>query len=180
MRTASAESSGGSVLGMATTAVKPPSAAARVPDSTVSASSSPGLAQMGVEIDQTGRHHAPAGVEDPGPAGNLEVLADRGDPVPLDRHVGPSLAVAVDDRAASDHDRPRGTAAQPRRRSLERSLAEQEEEDGHPDRHAVAHLVGDVGRGQLGHLRGDLDPADHRARVQHDRVRAEQAGPARR
>ena len=36
-----------------------------------------------------------------------------------------------------------------------------------------------TGRGQLGHVRGDLDPADHRARVHHDRVRAEQAGPAR-
>ena len=41
-RTAAAESSAGSVLGMATTAVNPPSAAAREPVSTVSASSRPG------------------------------------------------------------------------------------------------------------------------------------------
>ena len=42
LRTASAESSAGSVLGMATTAVKPPREAARVPDSMVSDSSRPG------------------------------------------------------------------------------------------------------------------------------------------
>ena len=81
--TTAASSSGGSVFGMATTAVYPPRAAARAPVSTVSASSRAGLAQVGVEVDQPGRddaagrveHHAPA-VEPRRPDGRDHAVLD--------------------------------------------------------------------------------------------------------
>ena len=86
------ESMAGSVLGMATTAVKPPRAAARVPVSTVSASSA-GLAQVGVQVDEAGATTQP-------PASRRrsrdEVVADGGDPALLDDDVGDRAAGAVD------------------------------------------------------------------------------------
>ena len=55
-----APSIAGSVLGIATKAVNPPSAAARAPDSTVSASSRTRFAAMGVEVHEPGTRCKPA------------------------------------------------------------------------------------------------------------------------
>ena len=61
--------------------------------------------------------------------------------------------VLVDHRAAPDHQRRTVAAggpipgAQARTPPSDRSLAEQQEEHGHPDGHAVAHLLGDEGAG---------------------------------
>ena len=65
-RRRSAVSATGSVLAIACTAVKPPSAAAAEPVAMVSASSRPGLAQVGVQVDEAGQQHQPVGVDDLG------------------------------------------------------------------------------------------------------------------
>src|SRR5271165_1706292 len=178
VRTASAESSGGSVLGIATTAVKPPSAAARVPDSTVSASSSPGWRRWVWRSTRPGATTHPPASRTRAPRGTSRsspTAAIRSPSTATSARRSPSRSMTLPPRMTTVLAAPRSAT----RCSLEGSLTEQEEQDGHPDRDAVAHLVGDVGRGQLGNVRGDLDPADHRSRVQYHGVRAEQAGTAR-
>ena len=66
-RATAALSIGGSVLGMATTAVNPPSAAARAAALDGLGFLAAGLAQMGVQVDESRGHQAPAGVEHGGP-----------------------------------------------------------------------------------------------------------------
>ena len=67
-----------------------------------------GLAEVGVQVDQTGRHDAAAGVERATPQTRplRQSLADRGDvTVRIDDHVGVPLARGVDDGAAGDRQR---------------------------------------------------------------------------
>ncbi len=89
-------STGGSVLGMATTAVNPPSAAARAPVSTVSASSAPGWRRWVWRSTRPGATRQP-------PASST--VAPRGD-----RHAGPTST------HFTRRDRRRRRGARPRRR----------------------------------------------------------------
>jgi hypothetical protein len=64
------------------------------------------LAQVGVEVDQPRPHPAAAAVEDPCPLLG-QALAHRGHRTTGHEHVGPSGALAVDDRAALQEQRRR-------------------------------------------------------------------------
>ena len=93
--TTAGSSSGGVVFGIATTAVKPPSAAARAPVSTVSASSMPGSRRCTWRSTSPGATTQPdaSSVSSPGEAG-----ADVDDVAAADEHVGDALARRVDAR----------------------------------------------------------------------------------
>ena len=92
----------GSVLGMATTAVKPPSAAARAAALDGLRFFLTGLAEVGVQVDESGRDDAPVGSS---MFGRGEVGADRDDaPVVADDHVGVARSpVGIDHPAAFEN-----------------------------------------------------------------------------
>ena len=94
LRTASAESRAGSVLGMATTAVNPPSGAARVPVSMVSDSSRPGWRRWVCRSTRPGATTQPPASSTVAPGRPGQAVLDRHHPAGLDQHVGPPLAVA--------------------------------------------------------------------------------------
>ena len=100
------ESWAGSVFGIATTAVYPPSAAARAPGLDRLGLLVPRLAQVGVEIDEAGAHDATRGIEHRDTlAVAVEVLADGDDDVAVDQHVGRAFAGLVEHEPVLDHDR---------------------------------------------------------------------------
>ena len=131
-----------------------------------------GLAQVGVQVDQPGGHQAAAGVEHGRPGRHGHVGLDGHHRAALDDHVGSDhgpTGVRTDHRAAPDDDdgwtgrparrhagdrRPGGdspSSATPDPDDVGHLLAtdggrvrpEQQEEHGHPHRHAVGHLSGD-------------------------------------
>ena len=89
------------MFGIATTAVKPPSAAARLPVSIVSASSLPGSRRWAWRSTNPGATTQPGGVEHVVAVAGCEVVADVGDDAVVDADVGAALAALVDDRAAA-------------------------------------------------------------------------------
>ena len=86
--TTPAVSATGSVLAIACTAVKPPSAAAWVPVSTVSASSRPGSRRWVCRSTRPGQRDQPVGVDDLGAARRVEAVADLGDHAVAEQQVG--------------------------------------------------------------------------------------------
>ena len=88
-RSTGAESTVGSVLGIAITATKPPAAAERVPESRSSLCSWPGRAQVHVRVDEAGEQVAALAVEHLGAGGRLERAgrAELGDLAAADEHV---------------------------------------------------------------------------------------------
>ncbi len=103
-RTTAALSMAGVVLGIATTAVNPPRAAQRLPDSIVSASSLPGWRRWACRSTSPGATtHPPA---------SSTTSPERSSPTPTttpsrDHHVGPARPRCVDDRPALQHRRRR-------------------------------------------------------------------------
>lgn len=63
-----------------------------------------GLAQVGVEVDQAGSHHAAPGVEHLVAVAGGEVGPDGGDASAADRDVAAPNAAGIDDAAALDHE----------------------------------------------------------------------------
>ena len=93
------------MFGIATTAVNPPSAAARAPVSIVSASSLPGSRKCTWMSTSPGATTQPSASSTRAPAGASSAGADLGDHAVAHQHVGDALAGLVD-----AHDR-RGRAA---------------------------------------------------------------------
>ena len=83
---------------MATTAVKPPRAAARAAGLDRLGLLPPGLAQVGVQVDQAGADDAAAGVEHPVAGRGRRPTATIA--AVVDDHVGAARAGGVDHRAA--------------------------------------------------------------------------------
>ena len=90
------------VFGIATTAVKPPSAAAAAAGLDRLGVLVARLAQVHVQVDQAGGDDAAAGVEDP--SGPVEPGRRPRRPPVADQHVGDPLATAVDDAPALDEE----------------------------------------------------------------------------
>ena len=192
-RTTLASSMAGSVLGMATTAVYPPRAAAREPVSTVSASSRPGWRRWVWRSTRPGATtHPPA---------SSSVSPDRSGPTAT-THPSSITTSARRRPVASITSPPRITRVTPhlrRRRRRSRRLLpdppappaprparaacprparpEQLEQHRHAHRHPVGHLLGDDRTGQGRHLGGDLDAAVHRAGVHDEGVGRQPGGP---
>ena len=176
-RTTPALSMAGSVLGIATTAVKPPSAAARAPVSTVSASSRPGWRRW------VWRSTRPGATTQP-PASStvaaVEVRADGHDRGRPDRPRRPAARPGgVHHGAAPEDERqPFGSSLRSAVGTAElHARAQQPVQDGHPHGHAVGDLGGDDRVGQVGDLGGDLDAAVHRTGVHDQRVAGQPPGP---
>ena len=70
----------------------------------------PGLAQVGVEVDEAGGHHAAGGVEDDV---GVEVSADDGDGAVAHNDVGAPPAAAVEHLAAFQDDRAHSSTPDP-------------------------------------------------------------------
>ena len=110
--TTAASSSGGSVLGMQTTAVQPPSAAARAPVSIVSASSRPGSRKCTWMSTRPGATTQPSASSTSAPADGARPGADLGDHAVDDAHVGRPA------RPFSSTTRPPGAGTTLRQRDL--------------------------------------------------------------
>jgi hypothetical protein len=152
--TTAASSSGGSVFGMQTTAVQPPSAAARGPSRRLRLLA-PGFAEVHLDVDETGRDHAALGVEHGAPApAPARLPTSATDPSTHERRAPRSRL--VDDASArsrqlrqSDLPIPGATTTRP------------------CGRRPVRDLFGHERPGRVGDLRRDLDAAVHRAGVHH-------------
>ena len=160
----------------------------------------PGLAQMGVEVDEARGHQASAGVEHRGAARARQVGPDRERPLrPRPRRrptrspvasttVPPRItmlraaATARPDSAAQPPTTSRGSraSARRRRRRAHLTLPEQQEEHRHAHRHAVGHLAQHERLRQVGDVVGDLDAPVHRPGMHHEGVVGQQTGPTRR
>ena len=154
-----------------------------LPVSTVSASSRPGWRRWVCRSTRPGADEATRGVEHRG-AGRASRSARRTTARrrrrPADAPVV-DAARPVDDRRHRDRRSPASGPPADRQLTATRSTPrpEEEEQHGHPHRHAVGHLPGDHRAGQVGHVGGDLDPADHRPGVgDHGVVGQSRARPA--
>ena len=171
-RSTGAESTVGSVLGIATTATYPPAAAARVPESRSSLCSWPGRAQVHVRVDEGGEQVAALAVEHLGAVGRLERAgrADLGDLAAAHedvvRRVDPGARVehvgAADEQvgrrllAMVEHAHapaPAGVAGGAVRRGAARQQLVQ---DRHPHDHAGRDLLADDRLRGVDHLGGEL------------------------
>jgi hypothetical protein len=74
-------------LAIAQTAVKPPAAAARVPEADGLLVLEAGLAQVHVDVDEPRAHDLPGGVEDRGAVGHGQLAAHALDAAAADEHV---------------------------------------------------------------------------------------------
>src|SRR5262245_25120046 len=168
--TTAASSSGGSVFGMHTTAVQPPSAAARAPLSTSSASSRPGSRKCTWRSTSPGATTAPSA---------SSTVAPR--PASSD---GPTSVMTPSTMRTSATRSPSWSSTRPPRTNISgldnrASCAEQGPEHGHAYGDAVRDLFGDERARRARDLVGDLHPAVHRTRV-HDEGVGLQARGARR
>src|ERR1700722_5506412 len=178
--TTPAVSATGSVLAIACTAVNPPSAAARVPDATVSASSRPGSRRWVCRSTRPGRATRPAAssTRAPGGAGPSPTLSITPSRITTSAGLPPSGRAPLISQTPWLVLMPLSfvpacapTAACPPTGSwLRLGPAEQQVQHGHPHADPVGHLLHDGGPGRVRHVGGDLDAAVHRARVHHDGV----------
>ena len=171
------ESCAGSVLGIATTAVNPPSAAARLPVSIVSASSRPGSRRW------TWRSTKPGATTQPAASSTSSPSAGRG------RSPTSAITAVVD---ATSADALAGLVERPSRRvitrrghahaSLSRSRPSRAGRTAPPcaprRRWSPAAVI--TAPGSSAGSTSHLDAAVHRAGVHHQRVLARAARPARR
>ena len=178
-RTTPALSMAGSVLGMATTAVKPPSAAARDAGLDRLGLLPAGLAQVGVEVDQPGRDDAAAGVEHverrrarraARPTATMRPPSTR----PRRPGARPVASTTVPPRMTTSRRRDLSRAASPSCTPAPSSRNRTAMRTATP----LATWLGDHGAGQVGHLGGDLDAPVHRAGV-HDEGVVRAAAAAR-
>src|SRR4051794_20389732 len=184
--TTPAVSATGSVLAIACTAVNPPSAAARLPVSTVSVSSRPGSRRWVCRSTRPGSTISPAA------STTAAVGTDSDSPIEA---ITPSLSTrstgcSLYRRAPLIRIVMPFPPSRSARRSLRSSLAgarcdahslarpsEEQVEDGHPDADAVGDLLDDRRAHRIGHLGGDLHAAVHRAGVHDDRVVGQRRHP---
>ena len=104
-RTTAAESAGGLVLAIATTAVYPPRAAALAPLSIVSASSAPGSRRWACRSTSPGATTQSLASSTSAPTGPLAQFGRHfRDNVTGHEHIGPPAACRVDDGPAAHHD----------------------------------------------------------------------------
>ena len=149
----------------------PPSAAARLAVSIVSASSRPGSRRWAWRSTNPGATTQPRGVEHGVAVGRSPTPTATCDhPSRVDQHVGRPLARLVDDPPAADHQARQQLGLAP-------GAGEQVEQHRHAHGHPVGDLLGDHGAGQLGRVDEDLDAAVHRPGVHHEGVLAEAFGP---
>ena len=187
------------MFGIATTATKPPAAAARVPESRSSLCSWPGRAQVHVRVDEAGEQVAALAVEHLGAVGRLERAgrAELGDLAAADEHVvrarrcparGSSTWAPRISRSAGGCSRCDERLVRWRAVGLAASCAaaagsavgrgapgEQLVEDRHADDDAGRDLLADHGLRRVDHLGGELDAAVDRAGVHEHLARAEAA-----
>ena len=155
--TDAAESSGGSVLGIAQTVVKPPRAAARVPLATVSAVSPPGSRRWAC------RSHRPGASTSPRPSSRSAAGSAAAEMRPFDHgnvadRIGPVRRV---DHSGADHGEGGGRVGQ----EPEASCGSGDEcQHGHPHGDAVLDLPADEAARPVGELGGELDALVGRAR----------------
>src|SRR6188768_2197374 len=156
----------GVVFGMHATAVNPPATAEAVPVATVSLCSCPGSRRCTCMSMRPGQSTSPAGT-------STTVAPSTGRLRPTFAIRSPSIRMsnAPSSPLAGSTTRP------PLSSFFMFGSAGEQVQHGHPDRHAVGHLVEDHRVGAVGHLGGDLDPPVHRAGVHDDHVRLGQAQP---
>ena len=143
--TTAASSIGGSVFGMQTTAVQPPSAAARAGLDRLAVLAA-GFPEVHLDVDEPGRDDAALGVEH-GRAGTRgEQRTDLGDDAVDDTDVGRSPL------ASSPTIRPPGMKTSSVRLRQSASRAEQRPQHGHAHRDAVRDLFGDERARRVGDL----------------------------
>ena len=136
-RSSTSESCAGSVFGIATIAVNPPSAAARLPVSIVSASSRPGSRRWTWRSTKPGDDDAAGGVERPSSSPSIDVPTSTTRPVSIATSArrSPCWSSTVPPRITIRGSSRRRSVAEPR------AAAEQFEQHRHPHRDAVGHLV---------------------------------------
>src|SRR5438552_13962436 len=161
-----ASSSGGSVFGMATTAVNPPRAAARAPVSTVSACSIPGSRKCTCKSTNPGAMTQPPASTTcaRGPASTDSATSAI---TPLRTSTSPTRSPVMSTTRPPLMTRSRGNGS-PR--------SEDGVEHGHADRDAVRHLLTDRGRGCFRDLGGNLDAAVHGPGMHDQRVGSQPPG----
>src|SRR4051794_4569864 len=170
--TTPAVSATGSVLAIAWTAVKPPTAAAWVPVSTVSASSRPGSRRWVCRSTRPGSSTQPVASSSSSPVRSVPIAVmtpssrttSTGSPSPY--RVTFLTTQLTAPPPCKDRRSLRSLGAPDHRLGT----PEQQVEDGHPDADAVGDLVLDGGAQAVGDLARDLHAADHRAGVHDDGV----------
>ena len=184
---------GGAVFGIATTATKPPAAAARVPESRSSLCSWPGHAQVHVRVDEAreqvaalavDRPRRRRGASEPGAPSSAisppRTSTSCGASIPLrgsstwaprtSRSAGGGAVARSSGSRAAPASRP---ASRARRRS--RAPGQQLVEHRHPHDDAGRDLLADHRLRRVDHLGGELDAAVDRAGVHEHLARAEPA-----
>src|SRR5215475_13357606 len=155
----------GTVLGMQATAVKPPAAAAFVPDSMVSFHSWPGSRRWQCMSTNPGATTSPFIARTFASPGAMSWATLEITPSSQRTSSTPSVFVAG------------STTRPPLSKSFMAGPSREQIEDRHADRDPVGDLVQDDGGGTVGDVAGHLDAAVDRPWVHHDRVALRPAEP---
>ena len=161
----------GSVLGMTIMVVTPPAAAASLADSRRFAMFAARLAGEDAAVDQAGRQHQPAAIDDfriVGLGVVEQARADIGDPAIFDQQA----ALGVQARGRIDQPRIAEGDARSCASRLHAATRAQRIQHRHADGDAHLHLFLDQADFEIvGDVGGDFDAAVHRAGMHHQRAR---------
>src|SRR5579875_943629 len=168
-RTTPAQSAGGCVLGMATTAVKPPSAAARAPVSMDSASSPPGSRRWQCKSTRPGATMQPVASSTVAPAGADSPASS------MAATTSPFTSTSARLAPVASRTVPPATSTWRSRGGKEGPRAQEEVQDSHAHRNPARNLGRYERRGAVGDLGRDLYAPPDGPRVHDEGAWAEQA-----